>query len=121
MNKKILVAEDEKPMAKALELKLSHSGFDVKTVFSGEEVLSAIEQESFDLILLDLIMPKTDGFHVLEKMKEKGSAVPVVVLSNLGQEEDVKRAKALGAKDYFVKSDTPIANIVDYAKKILGA
>ena len=54
-------------------------------------------------------------------LKEKGSAVPVVVLSNLGQEEDVKRAKALGAKDYFVKSDTPIANIVEYAKKILGA
>lgn len=121
MNKKILVAEDEKPMAKAMELKLSHSGFDVKTVFNGEEALKILEEEKFDLIFIDLIMPVLDGFHVLEKLREKGSAVPIIVLSNLGQEEDIKRAKALGVKDYFVKSDTPIANIVEYAKKILGA
>lgn len=120
MNKKILVAEDEKPMAKAMELKLSHSGFDVKTVFNGEEVLAIIEQEKFDLIFLDLIMPKLDGFHVLEELKKKNSTVPIVVLSNLGQEEDIRRAKELGAKDYFVKSDTPIADIVVYTKKALG-
>lgn len=120
MNKKILVAEDEKPMAKAMELKLGHSGFDVKIVFNGQEALELIEKENFDLLFIDLIMPVLDGFRVLEKLREKGSAIPVVVLSNLGQEEDVKRAKALGAKDYFVKSDTPIADIVTYTKKILG-
>lgn len=71
MNKKILVAEDEKPMAKAMELKLSHSGFDVKTVFNGEEALAILAQENFDLIFIDLIMPKLDGFHVLEELKKK--------------------------------------------------
>jgi DNA-binding response OmpR family regulator len=117
--KKILVAEDEKPMAHALELKLSNSGFDVKTVFSGKEALESVEKKQFDLIFLDLMMPEVDGFTVLTQLKEKGSKVPVVVLSNLGQENDLQRAKDLGAVDYFVKSDTPIAEIVKYANKII--
>lgn len=68
----------------------------------------------YDLILLDMIMPKMDGFTVLQKLKENGNKIPVIVTSNLGQDEDVKRAKDLGARDYLVKSDTPLVKIVEY-------
>ncbi|OGE84547.1 MAG: hypothetical protein A3B23_03000 [Candidatus Colwellbacteria bacterium RIFCSPLOWO2_01_FULL_48_10] len=110
--KKILVVDDEKPMTRALEIKLKLSGFDVRVAYNGEEALKFLESEKFDLVLLDLIMPKLDGFGVLSAMKTKDIRVPVVVASNLGQEEDIARAKAMGAIDYFVKSDTSITEIV---------
>lgn len=118
--KKILIVEDEKPMAKALELKLKGSGFEAKAVFNGEEALQVLAQEHYDLMLLDLMMPQKDGFSVLEDLKTKGITIPVIVATNLSQEEDIKRAKALGAQDYFVKSETPIAKVVEHVKKVLG-
>lgn len=118
-SKKILIVEDEKPMARALELKLTHSGFEVKSAPNGEEALKILEQETFDLILLDLVMPKMDGFKVLEELSARGIKSKVIVTSNLSQQEDIKRAKALGAQDYFIKSNTPIANIVEYVNKAL--
>ena len=114
--KRILIVEDEKPMAHALELKLTHAGFEAQSVGNGEEGLALMEKESFDLVLLDLIMPKLDGFGVLEEMKKKGIKTPVMVQTNLAQEEDEKRAKALGAKEFFIKSNTPIAEIVEQIK-----
>lgn len=116
---KILIAEDEKPMARALELKLNHSGFEAKAVYDGEEAIEALSKEKFDLLLLDLIMPKKDGFAVLEELKKRGNKIPVVISSNLGQDEDIKRAESLGAKDYFIKSNTPLTDIVENIKKIL--
>ena len=68
MNKKILIIEDEKPMARALELKLAHAGFEVKAVFNGEEGVELLQKETYALILLDLVMPKIDGFKVLETL-----------------------------------------------------
>lgn len=120
-NKKILVAEDEAPMAKALELKLQHAGFSVTTVFDGEEAVKALNADNFDLVLLDLVMPKLDGFGVLEHMKQAGKMVKTIILSNLSQDEDTKRAKELGAQDFFVKSNTPINDIVERVKAVLAA
>lgn len=117
--KKILVAEDEHAMAQALALKLGHAGFEVTGVANGEDVLKALEAGHFDLVLLDLVMPKLDGFSVLARLKEKKDPTPVIVLSNLGQEEDAEKAKRLGAKEYYIKSDTPIVNIVEFAKQFL--
>ena len=117
---KILIAEDEKPMARALELKLNKEGFDAHAVFNGEEVLEAVKKESYDLLLLDLIMPKKDGFSVLAALKELKNTMPVIVSSNLSQDEDMQRAHKMGAKDYFVKSNTPINEIVTRVKKALG-
>lgn len=117
--KKILIAEDEKPMSKALEIKLGRAGYDVKAVYNGEEAIEMMKKEKFDLLLLDLIMPKKDGFDVLEEIKSKKIKTAVIVLSNLGQEEDINKAKALGAKDFFIKSDTPIAQILEHIQKIL--
>ena len=116
-NKKILVAQDEKPLSKALELKLSKEGFDVSIAQNGEEAISLLVKEDFDVLILDLIMPKKDGFSVLQYLKEKGKKIKTIVLSNLAQEEDFKKAKDLGAKSYFVKSNTPIIELVNYIKE----
>ena len=111
-SKKILIIEDEKSLARALELKLSHAGFKSEVVFNGEDGIELLNKESFALILLDLIMPKMDGFTLLAMLKEKKIKTPVLVLSNLSQREDEKRAKEFGAKEFFIKSNTPIATIV---------
>lgn len=117
--KNILIAEDEKPMAHALELKLEKAGFTPYIVYDGESALLALEKNDFAVILLDLIMPKIDGFGVLQIIREKKMNIPIIVLSNLGQSEDIEKAKKMGAKDYFSKSDTPINAIVDRVKQIL--
>ncbi|MFA6594382.1 MAG: response regulator [Candidatus Buchananbacteria bacterium] len=116
--KKILIAEDEKSMANALELKLTKSGFETKAVYDGEQALAAATEGGYDLMLLDLMMPKLDGFGVLEGVKKKGLKIKVIVTSNLSQEEDIKKAKDLGAIDYIVKSDTPIQAIVEKIKNL---
>jgi DNA-binding response OmpR family regulator len=118
-NKKILVVDDEKPLAKALELKLSHAGFDVKTAFDGREAIDAIKNNHFDLILLDLVMPKLDGFGVMLEMKQNNIQIPIIVTSNLSQKGDNDKAKELGAIEYFVKSNTPLSDIVNYIKTAL--
>jgi len=112
ISKKILIIEDEKSLARALELKLTHAGFKTKVVFNGEDGIEILNKESFSLILLDLIMPKMDGFTLLAMLKVKKIKTPVIVLSNLSQEEDEKRAKEFGAKEFFIKSNTPISTIV---------
>jgi DNA-binding response OmpR family regulator len=117
---RILVADDEKPMAHALELKLSHEGFEVQTATNGDEALALIDEFKPQLLLLDLVMPKKDGFAVLEELHERGNKIPIIITTNLGQEEDKQRVAKLGAKNYLVKSNTPIAAIVAEVKKVLG-
>jgi len=119
MAKKILITEDEKPLAKALELKLQKEGFDAKAVFDGAEAVAELKRQKYDLMLLDLVMPNQDGFATLEAIKNAGIKLPIIVSSNLSQEEDMKRAKELGAVDYFIKSDTPLTEVVSSIKKYL--
>ncbi len=114
--KKILIADDEKAIGKALSLKLNSVGFETVLVYDGEAVLSALRESKFDLIILDLVMPKKDGFYVLSELKKMQLPTPVIVASNLSQEEDVNRAKTLGASGYFVKSDQTLSEIVDKVK-----
>ena len=120
MSKKILIAEDEKPMAKALKTKFESKGYEVTNAFDGEEALSCLSKSKYDLLLLDLMMPKKDGFAVMEELKTKKNKTPIIVSTNLSQPQDEERAKKLGAKDYFVKSDTPITEVVSIVEKILG-
>ncbi|MFT7506868.1 MAG: DNA-binding response OmpR family regulator [Acidimicrobiales bacterium] len=117
--KKILIAEDEKPMARALKLKLTHEGFDTTAVFDGQSALDLLKKEKFDLVILDLVMPRVDGFQVLEKMKSEKINVPTIVTSNLSQIEDEERVRSLGAKDFFVKSHISIADVVTHVKAII--
>ncbi|MBP6949047.1 MAG: response regulator [Candidatus Pacebacteria bacterium] len=115
--KKILILEDEKPLAHALELKLTHEGFDVVTTDNGETGVSILEKEKFDLVLSDLIIPGVNGFGVLELIRDKKIKVPVIVMTNLNQDEDKKRAIDLGAVDFFVKSNSTLSEIVEVVKK----
>jgi DNA-binding response OmpR family regulator len=117
--KKILIIEDEKPLAHALELKLSHEGFVVTSTNSGAEALTFLEQGHYDLVLTDLIIPGVDGFKVLETIQEKKMKTPVIVMTNLNQAEDRKRASDLGAAEFFVKSNSPISLIVETVKKTI--
>jgi DNA-binding response OmpR family regulator len=117
--KKILVVDDERPLARALELKLTHSGFEVTVAYNGNEALELIDKNNFDLAILDLVMPEVDGFTVLEKLKNKKSKLKVIVCSNLSQDEDVAKATELGAVGFFIKSDTPLAEVVESVNKFI--
>lgn len=116
---KILIVDDERPLARALELKLTHEGFEAKTALDGESAIEILKEEKFDLMILDLVMPKLDGFGVLKKMREIKNETPVIVVSNLSQKEDAKKSKELGAVDFFVKSDIPISDVVAKIKDTL--
>jgi DNA-binding response OmpR family regulator len=118
--KAILIIEDEKPLAHALELKVSHEGYETKVALSGNEGLKEALTGKYACILLDLIMPEMDGFALLEQMQGKKIKTPVIVLSNLGQEEDKVKAKGFGVLEYFVKANTPILEIVKRVKAIAG-
>jgi two-component system KDP operon response regulator KdpE len=114
--KKILIIEDEKPLAHALELKMTHEGYETTVASTGRAGLEEASSGKYDLILLDLILPEVDGFAILEGLKAKKLKPIVVVLSNLGQDEDRKKAEELGVKNYLVKSNVPLADIVKVVK-----
>lgn len=117
--RKILIVEDEKPLARVISLKLNSAGYATTTVFSGDEAIAILSKEVFDLIILDLVMPKVDGFSVLTSLNKSGSKIPVIVSSNLSQTEDIEKAKKLGAIDYFVKSDITLVEVVNKVKQYL--
>lgn len=117
--KKILVAEDEQAYSRALVLKLQNSGFEVESVENGEGALKVLETSHFDLLLSDLIMPKMDGFELLQKLKEKGIDLKIIVISNLSQTEIEKKVKDLGAMDFICKSDVSIADVVSKIKDLV--
>lgn len=119
--KKVLIAEDEKSMANAVKLKLEKNGFDAVIATNGVEAIAELKKGGYDLVLLDLIMPIKDGFGVLEDVKTLGIKTPIIIASNLGQTEDIRRAKELGAVDFFVKSDTPIVEVIERVKRVLGS
>lgn len=105
-NKKILLVEDDIFLGELMSKKLIEEGFEVIKAIDGEEGLIKANEERPDLILLDLILPGIDGFKVLEQLKEeaKTSSIPVIILSNLGQREDVEKGFDLGAEDYLIKA-----------------
>lgn len=117
--KKILIVEDERPLARALELKLSNMGFKTRVAYDGEEALNFIKKDKFDLMLLDLVMPNMSGFDVLLKLKQAKDKTPIIITSNLGQGNDLRKVQEFGILKYFVKSDICIAEIVNYVKDFL--
>ncbi len=113
----VLIAEDDKFLRNVLQAKLVAEGFGVRIAADGEEAITAIAEATPDILLLDIIMPKKNGFDVLEDLRLKGRQdIPVVILSNLGQDEDVRRGLALGAVDFLVKSDHSLKDVVEKVK-----
>ncbi len=119
---KILIAEDDKFLANAYRVKLTKTGFEVKIAMDGEEALTILKGFTPDLILLDLVMPKKDGFTTLRELKAAPhlKGIPVLVASNLGQKEDLDKAMSLGAKDYVVKSDLSLEALIKKIQSLLG-
>ncbi len=118
----VLLIEDEKMLAEMYSTKFTMEGYTVERAFDGQTGLDLAKKIKPDIILLDVIMPKLDGFSVLKELKKDPDlkAVPVILLTNLGQEDDIKKGRELGATDYFVKSNHSPSEIVDKVKTTLA-
>lgn len=118
----ILLIEDDPFLWSLIRSKLTKEGFNVTVAQDGQEGLAHAAKINPDLILLDIILPDLNGFTVLEKLKSNKatSRVPVIILSNLGQQEDLSKGMALGAKDYLIKAHHTPQEIIDKVKEVLG-
>ena len=118
---KILIIEDDKFLRELIMQKVKTEGYEVVGATDGEEGLKMAGEENPNLILLDLILPTMDGFEVLRKLKEQESTknIPVIILSNLGQKEDIDKGMELGAKDYMIKAHFTPGEITEKIKSIV--
>lgn len=121
-NKKILVIEDEATLQKALNEVLTGEGYQVFSATDGQKGLELVQEEKPDLILLDIIMPKMDGFEVLKRIKEDDaiSQIPIIILTNLSDVNDIQKALDLGATTYLVKADFHIEDVLKKIEKVLN-
>lgn len=117
--KHVLVVEDDEFLAAAYKTKLENAGFAVQLATNGRDALDFLKENQTDVILLDLIMPEMDGFEMLAKLKqnETWKSIPVIVSTNLGQPEDIKRAREFGVTEFIEKSKVSLQSIVDILKK----
>jgi len=120
VQKTILIVEDERVLAQALQMKIMKEGFTVEIAGNGEEAFVVLLSKSIDFIVTDLLMPVMDGFTFLEQMQEKKMKIPFMVLSNLGQLSDLERLKQLGGDDYLSKSASSLSDIVAHIKQRLN-
>ncbi|MEK7160676.1 MAG: response regulator [Patescibacteria group bacterium] len=120
--KKILLVEDDRFISEMYVVKLEESGLNVDVAFDGLEGLAKTASFKPDLILLDIALPKKDGFEVLDELKkgETTKHIPVIVLTNLGQKEEVQKGLALGADDYVIKAHFTPTEIVNKITKLLN-
>lgn len=120
--KKLLIVEDDLFLNKVYKKKLVDAGYEIETLPTGTGVIESLTKSRPDAILLDLIMPEVDGFQVLETLKDKPelASIPVIVLSNLGQDADVKKAKDLGAREYLVKSNVTFEKVLETIQAVTG-
>lgn len=121
MPKKILIVEDDKFLRELIVKKLSNEGYEIIEAADGEQGLQKIKEDRPELVLLDLILPGIDGFEVLTQKREDPfiNAIPVVVLSNLGQKEDVDKGLNLGATDYLIKAHFTPGEIIEKVRNII--
>ncbi|MDD5589668.1 MAG: response regulator [Candidatus Portnoybacteria bacterium] len=120
--KKILIIEDEKVLLEILQKKLTIQGYEVFVSYNGEEGIAALRKEKPDLVLLDLVMPKKDGFEVLKEINENPelSQIPVIIISNSGQPVEIDKALKMGVKDYLVKTEFDPEEVIAKVEKIIG-
>jgi len=118
---KILIAEDEPTLNKALNEFLSEAGFEVLSAFDGEEAVELAKAKKPDLILLDIILPKKDGFEALDELKadEKTKKIPIILLTNLESAENIQKAFDKGATTYLVKSNYKLEEVVEKIRETL--
>lgn len=117
----VLIVEDEDFLVRALKDNLVSDGYSVSVATDGEMVFDELNKKKPSLILLDLLLPKKNGFDVLKDVRAnpEWQLIPVVILSNLGEDSEIKRALDLGANDYFVKSQHPIQEVMEKVREYL--
>lgn len=121
--KRILLIEDDEFLSEILLRRLQESGFEVQLAKTATDGLNLLKQGKIDLILLDLILPGMNGFEFLKEIQNSNPKItdsPIIVLSNLGQDEEINKAKQLGAKDYLVKAHYTTKEIIEKIKEFLN-
>lgn len=121
MNKKILIIEDEESLIDLLVAKFKKENYGVEFAYDGEEGYKKIGTYKPDLILLDIVMPKMDGYEVLEKMNEEGIKIPVIIISNSGQPVEIEKTKKLGAVDHLIKTEFNPDDVLKMVKKYFSS
>ncbi len=123
MDKKVLIVEDDKLLREMMFRKLEKEGYEVSAVMDGAVAFDKIKEFKPDIILLDLILPGSNGFEILEKVKreEEFKETPVIVLSNLGQKSEIDKGMELGAIDYLVKAHFTPTEVAEKIKNLLSS
>ncbi len=121
--KKILFVEDEPSLQKTLGGKLKNKGYEIISAFDGDEGVRMAKEEKPDIILLDIILPKKSGFEVLQDIKSDKTteAIPVIILTNLENIEEVEKALELGSTTYLVKANYSLDEVVEKIEKELNS
>ena len=119
---KIVLVEDDEILSKVIEEELEEAGFKVYLATDGKKGLEAVKNKKPDLVLLDLMLPEMHGFEVLENIKKSPEVenTPVIILTMLGSDDDIKKGLKLGAHDYIVKSQHAVGEIVDEVKNFFA-
>lgn len=118
---KVLLVEDDKMIIDMYTLKFTQEGYDVLQAENGKDGLEMAKKQNPNIVLLDIILPQMDGFTVLKSLKADANTkdIPVVLLTNLGQDGDVKKGLELGAVDYLIKANFTPSQVVDKVKSLL--
>jgi len=122
MNKKVLVAEDDALLSSLLVKRLQEEGFDARAAFDGDAAIAQVKEWKPDLLLLDILMPNKNGYEVLEALRadEATKDTRVIVVSNLGTQEDIDKAKLLGVAEFITKAETTPGAIAARAQELLN-
>ncbi len=115
----ILVAEDDTVLCQLYQRKFSLEGYKIRTAADGEETIKLLTEQLPDLLVLDINMPKMDGFQVLELLPKEKRTFPVILLSNLADERTLARGKELGADGFLIKKDMTIKGLIELVEKLL--
>ncbi|MBI5156283.1 response regulator [Candidatus Peregrinibacteria bacterium] len=115
----ILIAEDDAVLRNLYLKKFSVAGYSIRTAEDGEQALAELQARPPEIAVLDIHMPKMDGFQVLEKFPPATRPFPIIVLSNFGDEKSKLQARELGADDYFVKKDMTIKSLVEMVERLI--
>jgi DNA-binding response OmpR family regulator len=120
--KKVLIVEDDEFLRSLTAKRLEKDGYQVVVAVDGESSLGIASEQMPDLILLDLLLPGLNGFEVLDKLKsnDETKAVPVIVFSNLGQQEDIEKATKAGADDFLIKANFTLDDVVSKINSFLN-
>ena len=119
---RVHVIEDDEFLRSLTAKRLEKENYHIEVAVDGENAISVIDTIKPSLILLDLLLPGKDGFEVLKKIRgtEATKAIPVIIFSNLGQKEDIEKAKALGVDDFLIKANFTLDDVVGKIKKLIG-